>query len=89
MNNPREDKIKKALIAFGGINGIVMEEQSVQKLAKPFGEPILPKDKQDPSMLDARKSSKKIPQGKNRLLREKVKVSLRPTDGIKIGYVKN
>jgi len=89
LNNPREDKIKKALIAFGGIDSIVMEEQSVQKLAKPFGEPILPKDKQDPSMLNARKSSQKIPQGKNRLLWEKVKVCLRPTDGIKIGNIKD
>ena len=63
MNNPREDKIKKALIAFRGIDGLVMKEQGVQKLAKTFREPILPKYEQDPSMLDARKSSKEVPQG--------------------------
>ena len=65
LDNPRQDKIKEALIALGRINSIVMKEQSVKKLAKALGKTILPKDKQDSGMLNTRESSEEVPQGKN------------------------
>ena len=82
-----QDKVEEGLKATRNVNSIVVEKQAIKKVEEALGEAICFKDGLHPFMAHARKSSFKVPKGKDGFTWEEVVRGEGPRNGVNINNI--